>query len=336
VRAAVLHAFGEPLALEDVSDPEPRPGEVVVRLETCGLCHTDIHTAHGDWEAAPALPLVPGHEGIGAVERRGDGVDLAVGARVAVPWLGSACGECGLCASGRENLCPRQQNTGYTHDGCFAELARADARYVVPVPDGVDPVDAAPLSCAGLTTYAAVQAAGTRPGDRLAVFGIGGLGHLAVQYARLAGAEVVAVDLVPEKLELALELGAAHAVEAGEAARAIRALGGVERAVVVAAAPAAAQAAFASLRRGGTMVLVALPRRGVLELPIVPTVLKGITVTGSIVGTRAQLAEVLELHARGETRVVTETRRLEDVNEAMAEVESGRVPGRVVFDLRAA
>ena len=168
----------------------------------------------------------------------------------------------------------------------------------------------------------------------MAVFGVGGLGHMAVQYARAAGAEAVAVDVVPEKLELAQELGAAHAFEAGEAVRAIRKLGGADRAVVVAATPAAAQAAFGSLKRGGTMALVAMPRRGVFELPIVPAVLKGITVVGSIVGTRAQLAEVLALHAAGETRVVTETRPLEEVNEAMADVEAGRVPGRVVFDLR--
>jgi propanol-preferring alcohol dehydrogenase len=335
VKAAVLEAFGEPLALKDVPTPEPGPGEVVVRLEASGLCHTDIHTAHGDWEAAPTLPLVPGHEGIGIVEAAGEGVAAAVGARVAVPWLGTACGECELCVAGRENLCARQANTGYSHDGCFAELVRTDARYVVAVPDGVDPVEAAPLTCAGLTTYAAVRAAGTQPGDRLAVFGVGGLGHLAVQYGRIVGAEVVAVDVVPEKLELARELGASHASAADEAPRAIRKLGGADRAIVVAATPAAAQAAFASLKRGGTMVLVALPRKGVFELPIVPTVLKGITVVGSIVGTRDDLRRVLELHASGETRVVTETRPLEDVNEAMADVEAGRVPGRVVFDLRA-
>ena len=332
MKAAVVHAFDEPLAIEDVPPPEPGEGEVLVRLETCGLCHTDIHTAHGDWEAEPTLPLIPGHEGVGIVEAGA----LAPGTRVAIPWLGSACGDCELCRAGRENLCPRQRNTGYSHDGCFAELATADARFVVEVPQGVDPVDAAPLSCAGLTTYAAIRAAGTRAGDRVAVFGVGGLGHLALQYARIAGAEAVAVDVVPEKLELARELGAAHALHADEAPRAIRKLGGADRAVVVAATPAAAQAAFASLKRGGTMVLVALPRRGVLELPIVPTVLKGITVVGSIVGTRAELRRVLELHAAGETRVVRETRPLEAVNEAMADVEAGRVPGRVVFDLRPA
>ncbi|MGE5691060.1 MAG: alcohol dehydrogenase catalytic domain-containing protein [Pseudomonadota bacterium] len=332
MKAAVVHAFDEPLAIEDVPAPEPGEGEVRVRLETCGLCHTDIHTAHGDWEAEPTLPLIPGHEGVGIVEAGA----LAPGTRVAIPWLGFACGDCELCRSGRENLCPRQRNTGYSSDGCFAELATADARFVVEVPQGVDPVDAAPLSCAGLTTYAAIRAAGTRAGDRVAVFGVGGLGHLALQYARIAGAEAVAVDVVPEKLELARELGAAHALHADEAPRAIRKLGGADRAVVVAATPAAAQAAFASLKRGGTMVLVALPRRGVLELPIVPTVLKGITVVGSIVGTRAELRRVLELHAAGETRVVRETRPLEAVNEAMADVEAGRVPGRVVFDLRPA
>lgn len=332
MRAAVLDTFGEPLAVRDVPVPEPGAGEVLVRLETCGVCHTDIHTAHGDWAVAPELPLVPGHEGIGLVQGAGEGATVDVGTRVAIPWLGSACGECELCRSGRENLCPRQRNTGYSRDGCFAEYVTADAAYVVEVPDGVDPVAVAPLTCAGLTTYAALRRAGTRDGDRVAVFGIGGLGHLAVQYARLAGAEVVAVDVVPEKLELARELGAAEAVDAAgeDPVRALRKLGGADRAIVVAATPVAAAQALASLRRGGTLVLVALPQ-GVLELPIVPTVLKGITVTGSIVGTRAELREVLDLHAAGRTRVITEERPLDAVNEAMADVEAGRVPGRVVL-----
>ena len=164
MKAAVVHEFGAPLAVEEVAAPEPSRHEVLVRIETSGLCHTDIHTANGDWEAEPTLPLIPGHEGVGIVEAAGAEAAVEVGTRVAIPWLGRACGECELCAAGRENLCARQRNTGYSHDGCFAELIATDARYVVPVPDGVDPVDAAPLTCAGLTTYAALRRAGTSTG----------------------------------------------------------------------------------------------------------------------------------------------------------------------------
>jgi propanol-preferring alcohol dehydrogenase len=208
MRAAVVTAFDRPVALEDRPVPEPGPGQVLVRLEACGLCHTDIHAMRGDWPVKPGLPFVPGHEGVGIVEKVGEGVtSRSVGERVAMPWLGHACGECRYCVSGRENLCEQQQNTGYSIDGGYAEYALADARFAAPVPEGVSPMDAAPLTCAGVTTYAAVKNAHVVPGERVAVFGVGGLGHLAVQYARLVGAEVIAVDITEEKLQLARELG---------------------------------------------------------------------------------------------------------------------------------
>ena len=191
MRAAVVTAFNQPLEVVERDTPRPGPGQVLVRMEACGLCHTDIHAAHGDWPVRPTLPFVPGHEGIGIVEDRGDDVHSPrVGARVAIPWLGYACGECRYCIDGRETLCERQQNSGYSVDGAFAEYAVASARFVVPVPDGISPVDAAPLSCAGVTTYKALKVARIIPTQRVAVFGIGGLGHLAVQYARLMGALV--------------------------------------------------------------------------------------------------------------------------------------------------
>jgi propanol-preferring alcohol dehydrogenase len=219
-----------------------------VRLETCGLCHTDIHAARGDWPVQSSLPCVPGHEGIGIVEALGEGVtSRRIGERVAIAWLGSACGHCRFCVDGRETLCEEQQNSGYSIDGAFAEYAVASAAYVVPVPDGISSVDAAPISCAGVTTYKAMKVAQIQPTERVGVFGIGGLGHLAVQYA-------------------------------------------------------------------------------------FETVLKGITIIGSIVGTRQDLTEVFALHAAGRTRVVAETRSIEDVNEAIAEVLSGKVTARLVFD----
>ncbi|MCS5497017.1 zinc-dependent alcohol dehydrogenase [Cnuibacter physcomitrellae] len=334
MRAAVVTAFDEPVVVENRAVPRPGPGQVLVRLEACGLCHTDIHAMRGDWPVRPSLPFVPGHEGVGIIERLGDGVETRwVGQRVAMPWLGHACGECRYCVSGRENLCEKQDDTGYSIDGGYAEYAVADARFATPVPEGIDPVEAAPLTCAGVTTYAAIKNAHVVPGETVVVFGIGGLGHLAVQYARLVGAKVVAVDVTDEKLALATELGADHVVNAAltDPVAALAALGGADVAVVLAVAPAVSRQAFDSLNRGGRLVLVSLPAAGELTVPVFDTVLKGISVIGSIVGTRQDLAEVFDLHAAGRTRVFTQTRALDEVNEAVDEVLAGSVPARLVF-----
>ncbi len=337
MKAAVVTDFTRPLELQDRPVPAPGPGEVLVRMEACGLCHTDIHAAHGDWPVKPTPPFVPGHEGVGVVEAVGTGVTVRqVGDRVAIAWLGHACGRCDHCVGGWETLCEEQRNSGYSIDGAFAEYAVADADYVVPVPDGVSSFDAAPLTCAGVTTYKAIKVAGIRPAERVAIFGVGGLGHLAVQYARLVGGVVVAVDVDDTKLELARSLGADYVVNAAteDPVAAIEALGGIDVAVVTAVIPAVFEQAFAALRRGGRLVCVGLPPEndGPMSLPIFATVLKGISVIGSIVGTRQDLAEVFTLHAHGRTSVVAETRKLDQVNEAIDEVLSGRTPARLVFE----
>jgi propanol-preferring alcohol dehydrogenase len=333
-RAAVVHAFTEPLVVEDVPRGPLEPGQIRVKVEASGLCHSDIHAAHGDWPVKPSPPFIPGHEGIGIVTELGPAVtEVAVGERVAMPWLGYACGTCDYCVSGWETLCLEQKNMGYSIDGGFGEYATAYARYVVEVPDGVDPFDAAPLTCAGVTTYKAIKVAGTRSSDLVAVFGVGGLGHMAIQYARIAGGRVVAVDLIDEKLELARELGAEFTVNAAEEdpAVAIKLLGGVDQAIALAVSPRSFEQAYGSLKRGGTLVFVALPADNAVTIPIFETVLNGITVVGSIVGTRTDLREVFELHAAGKTTVTREVRPLDDVNEAIADVEAGRVAARVVF-----
>jgi alcohol dehydrogenase, propanol-preferring len=334
-RAAVVDEFAAPLTVREVPKLALEPGQVRVKVEASGLCHTDIHAAHGDWPVKPSPPFVPGHEGVGIVVELGPGVsEVETGDRVAMPWLGYACGTCDYCVSGWETLCLEQKNMGYSFDGGFGEYATAYARYVVRVPDGVDPFDAAPLTCAGVTTYKAVKVAGTRPSDLVAVFGVGGLGHLAIQYASIAGGRVVAVDLFDEKLELARDLGAEFVVNASkdDPVEAIQRLGGVDQAIALAVSPRAFEQAYASLRRGGTLVFVALPAENTVELPIFETVLNGITVVGSIVGTRADLREVFELHAAGKTRVIRETRPLAAVNEAIADVEAGRVAARIVLE----
>ena len=337
MKAAVVHDFTKDLQVEDVAKPVPARGEVLVRIETSGLCHTDIHAAHGDWPVKPSLPLIPGHEGVGIIEELGDGVQrLKVGDRVAMPWLGSACGVCEYCIDGWETLCKKQVNTGYGRDGSYAEFVTANAAYVAKVPDEVDPLDAAPLTCAGVTTYKAIKVSGARSGQLVAVFGIGGLGHLALQYAKIAGASVVAVDVSDEKLALAKDLGADFVVNAlvDDPIAAIQALGGAHAVVTTAVAPHIFDQAFGSLRRGGTLVLVALPPDNSVTLPIFQTVLNGLTVVGSIVGTRQDLAEVYALHALGRTRVIRETRKLDEVNQCFDEVLKGQVAARIVFDLR--
>ncbi|ADL45933.1 alcohol dehydrogenase AdhP [Micromonospora aurantiaca (nom. illeg.)] len=334
MRASVVTAFDRPMEITERPVPEVGPGEILVRIEASGLCHTDIHAARGEWPVKPTPPFVPGHEGVGLVEQVGPGVtEHAVGDRVALPWLGWACGTCAYCVTGWETLCESQRNTGYSIDGAHAEYAVAAARYAVRVPDGVDPFEAAPLTCAGVTTYKAVKVAGVRPGERVAIFGIGGLGHLAQQYAQIFGAETIAVDVTAEKLELATSLGAAHTVDAAttDPVERITALGGVDVAIVLAASPRVIEQAHRSLRRGGRLVLVSLPADNAITLPVFETVLKGITVLGSIVGTRADLAEVFALHAAGRTRVVYETRKLDDINEAVDDVLAGRVAARLVL-----
>jgi len=336
MKAAVVHEFKTPLRLEDVAKPEPGPEQIVVKIEASGLCHTDIHAAHGDWPIKPNLPLIPGHEGIGIVEMVGPGVTrIKEGDRVAIPWLGYACGHCEYCLSGWSTLCEKQLMTGYLINGAYADYTLAFAKYVVKVPDHMNPLEAAPLSCAGVTTYKAVKMSGARSSDLVAIFGIGGLGHLAVQYAKIAGATVVAVDLVDEKLEMAKELGADYTVNGKkeDPVEAIKKLGGADAVICVAVGARPYEQAFKSLRRGGTMVFVALPADNYMQLPIFETVLNGIKIVGSIVGTPLDLAEVYQLHSAGRTKVIYETRRLEQVNEAMEEVEQARVPARLVFDM---
>ena len=337
MKAAVVRSFEQPLEIEDVPIPEPTHGQVLVRVETSGLCHTDIHAAHGDWPVKPNPPFIPGHESVGIVERLGVGVKgISEGDRVAVPWLGWACGACELCASGWETLCPSARYTGYTVNGGFAQYVVAESAFVGRVPDAVDPLDAAPLTSAGVTTYKAVKVSGARSSDLVAVFGIGGLGHLAVQYARIAGATVAAVDLIDTKLEVAKKLGSSYTVNSShqDPAAELQALGGADVAIVLAASPRAYEQAFASLRPNGTSWELACRRT---------TRCTCRSSRRSFVASRSSalwwglawiFKETFELHADGRTEIVRETRPLDQVNESIKSVEHGDIEGRIVFDLR--
>jgi propanol-preferring alcohol dehydrogenase len=339
VKAAVVRSFDRPLAVEDLPIPEPGDGQVLVRIETCGLCHTDIHAARGEWPVKPSPPFVPGHEGVGIVEcaGAGDTYGLEPGMRVALPWLGYACGVCRYCNTGRETLCPHQLNMGYAIDGGFAEYAVGYARHVVRVPDGIDPADASPLTCAGVTTYKAVKVSQATSSSLVAVFGAGGLGHLAIQYAHITGASVVAVDVNQSRLVSALKAGADHIVNPTEEdpVGAIQRLGGADAAISTAVFPTAFEQALGSLARGGKLVCVGLPAENGMKIPIFETVLGGLEIAGSIVGTRHDLEEVFELHRRGLTHVEYAERNLDDVNTAIGEVLDGTSPApRLVFRMQ--
>jgi propanol-preferring alcohol dehydrogenase len=328
--AAVLEAARAPVVVKTLAVPDPAPGEVLIRMEACGICHSDLFVA--GLERPPLVPLVLGHEGIGRVESAGPGVtSVAAGDRVGITFLASTCGVCEWCQTGRERYCPRQKNSGYSLHGVLAGYACVPAQHLVRVPDSLPANAAAPLCCAGWTAYGAVREAGLGAGQTLALFGMGGLGHLAVQYARHRGLRVAAVDLSEEKLAQARSLGAEIALPAVDAARRLqKEHGGVDAAVVFAPATAAVEEAFRALKRTGTLVLVALVNER-FALPMIDAVLKGITVRGSFLGTRADLEEVFRLAESGTVRPETHTHALDAVPDLFAKMHKGELMGRAVI-----
>ena len=336
MKAAVLRQFREPLSLEDVDRPSPVSDEVLIQVEACGACHSDVHVADGDWpQLAPIIkrPLILGHEIAGRVVEIGSSVrDLQLGDLVGVPWIHWSCGDCEFCRSGHENLCPSQKITGVTVDGGYAEFVKAPASHVLKIPSNLSPVDAAPLFCAGLTVYRALKKAGPLSGRRLAVFGIGGLGHLAVQLGKAFGAEVTAIDLSDTKLELARALGASHALNAAtiDVVKQLRRSGGIHIALVSSGAKAAYDMAFSCVRPTGTLLVVGLPSENICFPPVLMAA-KEIKIEASTVGTRQDLQEVLALAAAGKLHCQVESRPLSQVNHVLDDLRQGRVAGRVVL-----
>jgi alcohol dehydrogenase, propanol-preferring len=334
MKAAVVRQFRTPLVIEEMAVPTPRPGQILVKYEATGVCHTDLHAANGDWPVKPNPPFVPGHEGVGFVAAVGAGVKrVKEGDRVGVPWLHSACGYCPHCRTGWETLCASQSNTGYSVDGTFAEYGLADPDFVGNLPNGLDFGPAAPVLCAGVTVYKGLKETEVRPGEWVAISGVGGLGHMAVQYAKAMGMHVVAADIFDEKLALAKQLGADVTVN-GKDKDAVeqvqKVTGGVHGALVTAVSPAAMEQAFGFLRSRGTMALVGLPP-GMISLPVFETVLKRITVRGSIVGTRQDLEESLQFAAEGKVTPHFSWEKLEDINDIFHRMEAGKIDGRIVL-----
>jgi alcohol dehydrogenase, propanol-preferring len=336
MKAAVLRELGKPPVIEEVPTPVPGPGQVLIRVEACGVCHSDLHLADGDWDLLrpiTKLPLILGHEVGGTVSALGEGVtDLRPGDRVGVPWIHWTCGQCEFCLEGKEELCLKQQVTGCTVDGGFAECLLAPATHAARLPDGLSFVEAAPLLCAGLTVYKAMKASGIAAGQRLAIFGVGGLGHLGVQIARALDVRVCAVDVSEEKLELARSLGAEWTVNASteQVHKKIRALGGAHVAMVASASPAAYETALRCLRRGGTMAVVGMANEP-FKVSAVSLISGETRIVGSAVGTRADLRELFELVARFPIRCKIETRGLAEIGLAFEELKKGAVLGRIVL-----
>jgi propanol-preferring alcohol dehydrogenase len=336
MKAAVLGEFKTPLSITDVDPPQPDAQEVLVEVEACGVCHSDLHVADGDWPQLVPItkrPLILGHEIAGRVVEKGAAVHhLEVGDRVGVPWVNWTCGECDFCRAGNENLCVKQKITGVTVDGGYAEFVKVPASHATRIPDGLSAVDAAPLFCAGVTVYRALKHANIQPGQRLAVFGVGGLGHLAVQIGLGLGAIVTAIDVFDEKLAYAKSLGASAALNAAtvNVVKELRRAGGVHTALVTSASKKAYDTAFLCVRPTGMLLAVGLPSESICFPPILMAATE-VRIQASSVGTREDLQEVLALGAAGRVRCQTATRPLAQVNEVLEQLRHGQVSGRIVL-----
>jgi propanol-preferring alcohol dehydrogenase len=336
MRAAVVEHFGKALTLRELDVPAPGPGEILIKTEACGVCHTDLHAAHGDWPVKPSLPFIPGHEAIGRVTSVGAGVtNVKEGDRVGVPWLYSACGHCEHCLAGWETVCAEAQFGGYTKDGGFAEYLLADPNYVARVPEGLSAKDAATIICAGVTTYKGLKVTEARPGEWVAISGTGGLGHLAIQYAKCMGLRVAAIDIDEGKLAHAKHLGADLVIDAkaGDAAATLKKEtgGGAHGVLITAPSLAAFKEGVAMTRKRGTCVLVGLPP-GEFPVPLFDVVANCITIRGSFVGTRKDMAEALAFAAAGKVKADFEVQPLSAINRVFDRLEHGNVPSRVVLD----
>jgi propanol-preferring alcohol dehydrogenase len=336
MKAAVVRAFGQPLVIEDVPVPVPGRGEILVKVKACGVCHTDLHAASGDWPVKPQPPFIPGHEAAGVVAALGpDVTGFRIGDAVGVAWLHDACLACEYCETGWETLCEHQHNTGYSVNGGFAEYVVASAAFAARLPANVDFAAIAPILCAGVTTYKGLKETDTRPGEWVLISGVGGLGQVAIQYAKAMGLKVVALDIAEDKLKLARDSGAEHAVNALSAdavARVLQATGGGAHGILVTAVSTAAFAqALKMVRRKGTISLVGLPP-GEFPTPIFDVVLKRITVRGSIVGTRRDLDEAIAFAAEGKVRAEITKAPLADINAIFERMKAGKIDGRMVLD----
>jgi len=336
MRAAVMQEPKQPLSVQKAEIPELEPDEVLIKVEASGVCHSDLSVIEGEWPQLKLLikkDLIPGHEVVGHVVERGNEVrDLEIGDRVGVGWVHWTCGTCDMCKEGLENLCPNQKITGVTVNGGFAEFMKAKASHALKIPKAISSAEAAPLFCAGVTSYRAIKNARVQPGQRIAVFGIGGVGHLVIQIARAFGAQVTAVDISDEKLKLARELGADQTMNASteEVVKQFRKQGGVRAVIVTSAAKAAYDQAFHAVRPAGTLVIVGLPPE---DLNFSAFQMREIKITSVATGTREDLKAVLNLAAEGKIRCRVEVSQLERIHDIFDQMRKGRIAARVVMQM---
>lgn len=335
MKAIVVSKEHKPQVTEKTLRPL-KYGEALLDMECCGVCHTDLHVTHADFGDVTGRVL--GHEGIGVVKEVADGVtSLKVGDRASVAWFYEGCGHCEYCTSGRETLCRSVKNAGYSVDGGMAEECIVKADYAVKVPDGLSSEAASSITCAGVTTYKAIKESGIQSGQWIVISGLGGLGNLALQYAKkVFNAKVIAVDINDSQLEFAKQYGADITLNPKneKVSEYIQEhLDGAHAAVVTAVAKSAFNDAVNAVRAGGTVVAVGLPTES-MDLSIPRLVLDGIRVVGSLVGTRQDLKEAFQFGAEGLVVPKTQTRPMEDIQDIFTEMEEGKINGRMVIDCR--
>lgn len=332
MKAALLDATAPiekaPLRVTDRDRPTAGIGELVLEVASCGVCRSNLHMIEGDWPGVPSqFPIIPGHEVVGTVAEVGAGADgFSVGDRVGVQPLWSTCGTCEYCMSGREQLCQSKEITGETVDGGYAQFMLSKAAHTYHLPDALDFADAAPLFCPGITAYGSVSKANLSPAKRAAVFGVGGVGHMAIQFAALYGADVVAVSRGSQHLEVARELGASWTVDStdGDAGSVIAAKGGVDASFVFAPSDAVFQQAMEATKPGGIIVVGVNINVGPLPFATEKQVV------GSLLGSRRQMQEVLEIAAAGKIRAICEPYPLDEANEVLARLKNGQIRARAV------
>ncbi|CAF4642568.1 unnamed protein product [Rotaria sp. Silwood2] len=301
MKAAVLTSFSEPLKIKEVETPKPGPNDVLVKNIACGVCHSDLHIAKGDFSGRPQLPRILGHEGIGEIVELGSNVrdHLKKGDIIGVQWIHKTCLHCEYCLTGRETLCKQQQNSGFSMDGCFAEYVLMDADFAVKLPDGMDPYTSAPLYCAGVTTYKALKVSKVRAGEWVSIVGVGGLVY--------DGPSDQHGKWVRQKV------------------------GGVQATIVAVPLIQAYEEAFKSVKRGGRIVAIGLPA-GKMSISAIDCILREIQLIGSTVGTRKDLQEALELAKLRKIMCKVEKRKLEEINQIFDDMLNNKISGRVVID----
>ena len=334
MRAMVVKQQGGDFELEEREVPQPQAGEALVRVHACGVCHSDLFAKVGYYPGV-SWPLVPGHEIAGEIAALGDRVEgWEVGQRVGVGWFGGNCGWCEWCRRGQLIDCQNMGIPGVSMDGGYAEYVAVRASALAALPDDLTAEEAAPLLCAGITTFNALRTSGARAGDRVAVLGVGGLGHLAVQFASRFGFETVAVARGTDKRDLALSLGAAHYVDStvGDPAQALQALGGVKLILSTVTNSDAMGAVFGGLLPDGKLMIVGASMD---PLPIPAAMLIGgdKVIEGHASGTSIDSEDTLRFSARAGVRPMIEVMGLEQANEAFTKMMSGDARFRMVLSM---